>query len=102
MANPCITEDCEVPELLAIPWTVEAGYALTDPEDPRYQTVFAHRRRFGNILHRALIALRESGAEDHIDAVLSISRAIDTYLLDYGVTLAGFNQLNQSYAMVRE
>jgi proteasome activator subunit 4 len=102
VANPCIIEDCEVSELLAVPLTVEAGYTLTDPKDPRYQTVIAHRKRFGNLLHRASVSLRDSGAEDHIDAVLSISRAIDAYLLEYGVTASAFSSLNKSYVVVRE
>jgi proteasome activator subunit 4 len=102
VVNPCIIEDSELPELLAVPLTVEAGYTLTDENDPRYQTVMAHRRQFGNVLHQASVALRESGAEDHIDAILAISRAIDVYLLEYGVTANAFSTLNKSYVVVRE
>ncbi|KAF8587289.1 ARM repeat-containing protein [Ramaria rubella] len=100
--NPCIIEDCELAELLTVPLTVEAGYTLTDPKDLRYQTVIAHKRQFGNLLHQASVALRESGVEDHIDAILSISRAIDVYLLEYGVTASAFGSLNKSYVVVRD
>lgn len=102
VVNPCIIEDCELPDLLAVPLTVEAGYTLTDPNDVRYQAVMVHRRQFGSVLHQASVALRESGAEDHIDALLAISRAIDVYLLEYGVTANAFGTLNKSYVVVRE
>lgn len=102
VVNPCVIGDCELSELLAVPLTVEAGYTLTDPRDPRYQLVMAHRRRFGSILHFASVAMRESSAEDHIDAILAISRAIEVYLLEYGVTANSFSALNKSYVVVRE
>lgn len=102
VVNPCVIEDCELSELLAVPLTVEAGYTLTDPNDPRYQAVMFHRRQFGRILHQASVAMRESSAEDHIDAILAISRAIDVYLLEYGVTAGAFSALNKSYVVVRE
>jgi proteasome activator subunit 4 len=102
VVSPCVIEDCELSELLAVPLAVEAGFTLTDPDDPRYQTVMAHKRRFGDVLHQASVALRESGAEDHIDAILAISRAIDVYLLEYGVTAGAFGTLNKSYVVVRE
>jgi len=81
---------------------VEAGYTLTDPEDPRYQYVASTRRQFGELLHQASVALRESGEEDHIDAIISVSRAIDVYLLEYGVTPSTFASLSKGYTVVRE
>lgn len=102
VVNPCVIEDSELPELLAVPLTIEAGYTLTDENDPRYQAVMAHRRQFGKVLHQASVALRESGVEDHIDAILAISRAIDVYLLEYGVTANAFSTLNKSYVLARE
>ncbi|KAF8527908.1 ARM repeat-containing protein [Hysterangium stoloniferum] len=102
VVNPCILDGAEMAEFLPVPLRIEAGYTLTDPEDPRYQKVMTHKRQFGNLLHRASIALRESGAEDHIDAILSISRAIDIYLLEYGVTAGTFGALNKGYIIVRD
>jgi proteasome activator subunit 4 len=102
VVNPCILDGVEMIEFLPVPLRVEAGYTLTDPEDPRYQKVMTHKRHFGNLLHRASVALRESGAEDHIDAILSVSRAIDIYLLEYGVTAGTFGALSKGYAIVRE
>lgn len=82
---------------------VKAGFALTDPKDSRYQAVVAHRTRYGNVIHKAALALRGSeGGEDHIDAVIGVTKAIDVYLLEYAITRANFIALQKNYQLARE
>ncbi len=101
--NPCLNEDIEVPELLVTPLDVKAGFVLTDPSSPQYQLAIAHRTRFGTIVHRASNVLRqESEVEDHIDAVIGVSRAIDVYLLEYAMTRSNFESLTKAYRQARE
>ncbi|KAL7285729.1 hypothetical protein ACG7TL_000834 [Trametes sanguinea] len=103
VVNPCMNEDIEVPELLVTPLDVKAGFVLTDPNDPQYQRAMAHRRRFGQIAHRAANVLRkESEGEDHIDAVIGVSRAIDVYLLEYAITRSTFESLTKAYRQARD
>lgn len=102
VVDPCIMEGCEIPEFLATPLVVAAGYTLTDPADTRYQKVVRFRKHFGAVLHASAAALRESGEEDHIDAILAVSRGIDVYLLEYGVTPSTFATLDKGYSVVRE
>ncbi|GJJ09464.1 hypothetical protein Clacol_003687 [Clathrus columnatus] len=98
----CFTEDSELPEFLPIPLKVAAGFALTYPDDPLYQKFLNHKQRFGQLLHRAAVAFRESDVDDHIDATLAVSRAIDVYLLEYGITASAFSALSKSYIVIRE
>lgn len=101
--NPCFYTETEVEGLLVTPLAVKAGFALDDPSDPRYQKVLAHRTRFGNVIHRATIALSQRAeGEDHIDAVISVSKAIDVYLLEYAITRSTFDSLQKSYTVARE
>ncbi|TFK89763.1 ARM repeat-containing protein [Polyporus arcularius HHB13444] len=101
--NPCLNEDVEVPELLVTPLDVKAGFVLTDPNDPQYKRAIAHRSRFGQIVHRAADVLRrESEGEDHIDAVIAVSRAIDVYLLEYAMTRSNFESLTKAYRQARD
>ena len=103
VVNPCMNTDIEVPELLVTALDVKAGFVLTDPNDPRYQRAMAHRARFGQIVHRAANVLRhESEGEDHIDAVIGVSRAIDVYLLEYAITRSNFESLTKAYRQARE
>ncbi len=101
--NPCFYEESEVEALLVTPLALKAGFVLEDPSDPRYQKVVAHRLRFGNVIHRASVALQQNLAgEDHIDAVISVSKAIDVYLLEYAMTRSAFDGLQKAYTMTRE
>lgn len=76
---------------------------MEDPRDPRYQRVLAHRTRFGQIVHLAAIALRQkSEGEDHIDAVISVSKAIDVFLLEYALPRGSFDALQRTYSASRE
>ena len=103
VVNPCLNEDIEVPALLVTPLDVKAGFVLTNPQDPQYKRAIAHRSRFGQIVHRASNVLRqESEGEDHIDAVIALSRAIDVYLLEYAMTRSSFESLTKSHRQARE
>lgn len=103
VAHPCFYNDIEVEEMLISPLPVKAGFVLDDPSDLRYQKVFAYRSRFGNVIHRASVTLRQSAeGEDHIDAVISVSKAIDVYLLEYAITRSNFDALQKSYTVTRE
>lgn len=101
--NPCIDRELEVDGLLVNHLSVAAGFVLEDPTDSKYQKVFAHRSRFGSVVHRAAIALRQpSEGEDHIDAVISVSKAIDVYLLEYAMTRNNYDAMQKAYSTTRE
>ena len=103
VVHPCLNEEIEVPELLVTPLDVKAGLVLTDPRHPQYKRAMAHRTRFGGLVHRAASVLsKESEGEDHIDAVIGVSRAIDVYLLEYAMTRSNFESLTKSYRQARE
>ncbi|CAL1696390.1 unnamed protein product [Somion occarium] len=103
MKTPCVDEALEVPGLLVNHLNVAAGFVLEDPNDPRYQKVVAHRTRFGVVVHRAAIALRQqTEGEDHIDAVISVSKAIDVFLLEYAMTRSNFDTMQKTYSATRE
>lgn len=102
-ANPCLNTVIESPELVISHLDVQAGFTLTDPRDPRYQFILSARRRFGEVSQRASSALRENtGGEDHTDAVISVTRAIDTYLLGYGLSRSDFYSIQKNYTHARE
>lgn len=102
-ANPCLNLEIEVPELVISHLDVQAGFTLTDPKDPRYQRILKARRRFGEVSQRASSALRKNtGGEDHIDAVIGVTRAMDTYLLGYGLSRSDFDSIQRNYAHARE
>jgi proteasome activator subunit 4 len=101
--KPLLREDVEIAELIVSHLDVEAGFTLTDPADPRYQKVVAHRLRFGDVVQRAASALRQNtGGEDHIDAVMSVARSIDVYLLSYAMTRGAIDALHKNYTQARE
>ncbi|KDQ20580.1 hypothetical protein BOTBODRAFT_169318 [Botryobasidium botryosum FD-172 SS1] len=94
--------DTEVAELIVSPVSVESGFILTDPEDPRYQAVAAHRARFGKFLHRASVSLLQSEGEDHIEIVTTVTKGIDVYLLDYGVARETFATAQKNLEVYKE
>lgn len=101
--NPCVDEETEIERLLVTPLGVNAGFALSDPEDPRYQKVSAHRIRFGEITARAAIFLQgDHAGEDHIDAVMSVLRAVDVFALEYGMTRSSYDAQRKNYGQARE
>jgi proteasome activator subunit 4 len=98
-----LNSDSEVERLIAQTIDVRAGFALTDPTDSRYQMAHSQRQRLGRVAHNAASALKQGyEGEDHIDAVLSVVKAIDTYLLDYALSTGDFDSLQRSYATARE
>ncbi|KAJ7630604.1 hypothetical protein FB45DRAFT_746590 [Roridomyces roridus] len=103
VVEPMIREDVEIPALIVQHLHVEAGFALKDPSDPRYQKVVAHRLRFGDVLQRAASALRQNtGGEDHIDAVMGVARSIDVYLLSYAMARNTIDGLHKNYMQARD
>lgn len=82
---------------------MNAGFTLTDPNDPRHQRATAYRLRFGDVCKRAASALRQNTeGEDHIDAVIGVTRAIDTFMLGYGLSRGDFDSLQKNYVGARE
>ncbi|KZT23745.1 hypothetical protein NEOLEDRAFT_1135845 [Neolentinus lepideus HHB14362 ss-1] len=103
VANPCIDNVTEVAGLLVTSLDVNAGFTLVDPSDPRYRKVAEARGRYGRIIHRAALALRESQqGEDHIDVVVAVAKSIDVFLLNYGMTRGNFDSLQKNFSQARE
>ena len=101
--NPHLNTEYELPELLVSHLDVKAGFTLSDPNDPRYQKVAKNRHRFGEVvLHAAVTFRNNTNGEDHIDAVISVVRAIDTCLLVYGLNRADFDGIQKNYTQARE
>ena len=93
----------ELSELLVTHLDVNAGFTLTDPNDIRYQKVVRRRQHFGLVILRAAGTFRNTkNGEDHIDAVIGVTRAIDTYLLTYGMSRSEFDSMQKNYAQARE
>jgi proteasome activator subunit 4 len=62
-----------------------------------------HRTRYGEVIHRAALTLRQSTeGEDHIDAVIAVTKAIDVFLLEYGMTRSNYDGLQKNYSQARE
>ncbi|KAG8722752.1 hypothetical protein FRC08_010362 [Ceratobasidium sp. 394] len=100
--NPLMDEEVETEELIPQAMTIQSGFALQDSLDKRYQRVLSHRARFGELLHRAAVALKTTDTEDHIDLVMSVLRGIDTYLLDYGVTRDTYAGVKKQYEVSKQ
>lgn len=97
--------DFEVDGLLLSNISVKSGFALDDPEDPRYKIAEAHRVRFGEVIHRATktVALRNSvEGEDHVDAIISIGKAAEVFLLEYGTSRGQYSTQRKAYIQSRE
>jgi proteasome activator subunit 4 len=60
----------EIPEMIAHMQPINAGFPLTDPNDPRFQYFTALRRRFGQFLHRASESLLRQGEQNTVDGVI--------------------------------
>lgn len=103
VVNPCVNDEHEVPALIVNHLDVTAGFALSDSRDPRYQKALNFREEFGHVILAAAASLRRlTGGEDHTDAVIGVTKAIDVYLLSYAVTRGDFDSLQKSYAQARE
>lgn len=103
IANSCFDLDVDVEGLIVDQLNVQAGIVLTDPQDPRYQRVVNLRTRFGNLIHLAAMKLRQDqDEEDHIDAVIAVVKALDTFFLDYGMSRGDFTTLQKNFSQSRE
>ncbi|KAF9535499.1 hypothetical protein CPB83DRAFT_841859 [Crepidotus variabilis] len=103
VAHPCVNTETELAELIVSHLDVAAGFTLTDPKDPRYQKVLTWRQEFSEVILDAGRALRSiTAGEDHTDAVIGVTRAIDTYLLTYAVSRSDFDSLQKNYAQARD
>ncbi|KAF8203239.1 hypothetical protein BJ912DRAFT_842338 [Pholiota molesta] len=87
----------EIPEMIASIDPINSGFALTDPDDPRYQYVAGVRARFGNFLHAASVNLRQQGEENTVDAVQILVRSIRTYMMEYGDSRDSYYVNNDQY-----
>ncbi|KAL0578024.1 Proteasome activator BLM10 [Marasmius crinis-equi] len=103
VANHRMYEDVESLELVVPHLDVEAGFTLRDPQDARYRKAVDHRVRFGEVVLKCAEKLRpKTEGEDHVDAVMAVSRAIDVYLLDYGLTKGRLDAFQKSYSATRD
>jgi len=103
--DPHLDSTTELAILTASSVRMNAGFCVDSPEDPRYSRIIQHRDQFGSFLHRASLALRSTGndmGEDHIDAILAIIRAIDTFLLDYAMSRTAYATSKKSYEVTRD
>ncbi|KAG6869165.1 hypothetical protein C0993_012264 [Termitomyces sp. T159_Od127] len=102
VTNPCLNE-IELAEMIVVPLDVNAGFTLEDANDHHYQKAAAYRLRYGDICQRAASALRQKiGSEDHTDAVIGVTRAIDTFMLGYGLNRSDFDSLQKNYDQARD
>ncbi|KAG6889358.1 hypothetical protein C0995_001423 [Termitomyces sp. Mi166 len=102
VVNPCFN-DVELAEMIVVALDMNAGFTLTDASDLRYQKAAAYRLRYGDVCQRAAFALRQKiGSEDHIDAVIGVTRAIDTFMLGYGLNRSDFDSLQKNYDQARD
>ncbi|KAF8922284.1 armadillo-type protein [Mucidula mucida] len=100
--NACINEETELSDLLVSCLPMNAGFVL-NPSDPRYVKASAHRIRFGVVSRHAATTLRQqTEGEDHIDAVINVVKAMDTFLLDYGIGKESFESVQKSYVQARD
>jgi proteasome activator subunit 4 len=98
--------DTELASLSGRSVQMNAGFSLT-PGDARYECLMQHRNDFGMFLHRASGSLRSdvdgrAAGDEHIDAILSVIRAIHTFLLDYAATRNAYATQKKSYEVVRD
>jgi len=101
--RPCLNEDTELECLVIKPLTLKGGFCLTNPTDPGYQKAAAHRERYGRVVHRAAQTLgKGSQGEDHIDAVLSVMKAIDAYLQSYAARKVDYDNAEKGYTQLRQ
>lgn len=101
--NSLLVDAYEMPELILSHLDMKCGFALSSPEDPRYQKVLGLRERYGHVVLRAASLLRQNvSGEDHIDALVTVTRAVDTYLLGYCASRGQYEALQKSYKASRE
>lgn len=87
----------EVPEFIDHLPHCESGLALTDPADPRHQFVTKLRADAGAMMHEAVHALKNNGAEDSIDCVKMLISSIRVLELDYPCDHTHYASVKKSY-----
>ncbi|KAG5652289.1 hypothetical protein H0H81_005549 [Sphagnurus paluster] len=87
----------EIPEMIASIEPVASGFCLPDPADARYQYMASLKERFGNFLHDASVSLQQQGAENTVDAVDMLIRAMRTFMLEYGDNRDSYNLNDEQY-----
>jgi proteasome activator subunit 4 len=102
--DPYLDSTTELAILTASSVKMNAGFCVDSPKDPRYRRIIQHRDQFGSFLHRASLSLRSTGdmGEEHIDAMLAVIRAIDTFLLDYAMSRTDYASFKKSYEVTRD
>lgn len=101
--DPCLKDEECLSDLIPTALPVKAGFALTDPQEARYQSVLKHRRNFGQLVHAAAVALQGNvESEDQVDAIVGVAKAIEVYLLEYAVTQSSYVSLAKNYHMAKE
>jgi proteasome activator subunit 4 len=100
--NPCLYQETECAGLGMVKLSVKSGFVLTNPTDARFQKALQHKSRFGQLAQRAASVLSRAEGEDHIDAIIGALKAIDVYLLEYGMSRGAFDSLQKSYRQSRD
>ncbi|KAG8905939.1 hypothetical protein FRB99_007944 [Tulasnella sp. 403] len=93
--SPCLDPEHYIPGLNPTYVRPKTGFALTTPQDPRYAKAVAYRQQFGQFLHTAFVALTQDtsldrDSADAVDASIQLVRALDVYLLEYGISQEAF------------
>jgi len=102
VTTPCVLE-FEQAEMLVHHLDVEAGFTLDDPSDPRYQQAAKRKQQFMELVLKAAAKFRSTTAgEDHIDAIISVTKAIDTCLNCYAISHSEYESTQKNYSTSRE
>jgi len=103
IVHPCLNSEQESSDLVVAHLDVAAGLTLTDISDARYQKTIRRREELGRVVLRAASASRNvTNSEDHTEAVISVTRAIDTYMLSYALNRSDFDAMQNNYAQDRK
>ncbi|KAI9007626.1 hypothetical protein DFJ74DRAFT_365690 [Hyaloraphidium curvatum] len=76
---------------------VEAGYAFSDPSDPRFQRARQLRESFGSMLHDMVVYLRQH-REDDIEAFKVLTKVIGVFICDSSLNPGKYDQVARSYS----
>lgn len=107
-SDPYLDPNIEIQTLTAQSIAMNAGFPI-HVDSPHYTRFMRHRDTFGTFLHAASASFQSESestkrnvGEDHIDAVLAVIRAIDTFLIDYSVTRDAYASQKKSYEASRD
>ncbi|KAK4685506.1 proteasome activator subunit 4, partial [Tremellales sp. Uapishka_1] len=89
-------------EITDLPRAFKSGVLLSDPSDPRYQTICTFRKNVGEMLHRAADVMKESGDSDaSVEPVRLVVTTIGTLLTAYGMRSRQFEKAQSAYSNVQ-